>query len=64
MRCAPEEHLLEHRHRGDDARRAARRERVELDVARDERRRELGVGGRACPAAPYVIRNVVDLHEP
>jgi hypothetical protein len=58
---ALEEALLEHRHRGHDARLAPGAERVERHVARDERGRELGVRGRAGAAAADVVRDVVDL---
>ena len=54
-----EQVLLEHGHAGDDARLAARRQRVQLQLRRDERRRELGVGGGAGAGAPNLRRDVV-----
>lgn len=53
--------LLEHGHAGDDAWLTAGRERVQFELRRDERRRELGVGGRAGAGAPNLRRNVVQL---
>lgn len=58
---APEEILLEHRHGGYDARDAPRVQSVQLHVARDHCRHELGVGGGTCSAAADVLRDVVDL---
>lgn len=56
-----EEVLLEHRHAGDDAGLAACREGVQLELRGDERRRELGVGGRAGAGAPDLGGDVVQL---
>ena len=49
--AAPEEHLLEHGHRSHDARFAAGRERVHLDVRCNQGRCELGIGGGTCATA-------------
>ena len=56
-----EEVLLEEGHAGDDARLAARREGVELEVRGDDGGGELGVGGRAGARAPDLRRDVVEL---
>ena len=58
---APEEHLLEHGHRGHDARLPAGAERVHLDVACDQGSGELGVRGGSCAATADGLRDVVDL---
>lgn len=57
----PEQVLLQHGHAGDDAGLAARREGVQLQLRRDERRRELCVCRRARSRAPDVGRYVVQL---
>jgi hypothetical protein len=54
-----EEVLLEHGHAGDDARVAARRERVQFDVGADQRGGELGVGRGAGASAPDLRGDVV-----
>lgn len=56
-----EQVLLEQRHAGHDARLAARRQRVQLEVRRDQRRRELRVCGCAGARAPDLRRDVVQL---
>lgn len=56
-----EEVLLEQRHARHDAGLAARRERVQLQVGRDEGGGELGVGGGAGAGAPDLGSNVVQL---
>lgn len=56
-----EQVLLEQRHAGDHARLAARRERVQLQLRRDQRRGKLRVRRRARPRAPDVGRDVVQL---
>lgn len=56
-----EEVLLQHRHARHHARLAARRQAVQLQLRRDERRRELGVGGGSGARAPDLRRNVVQL---
>ena len=61
MNHAPEEHLLEHGHRGHDARLPARAERVHLDVACDQGRCELCVRGGSCATTTNGLRDVVDL---
>lgn len=57
----PEQVLLQHRHARHDARLAARRERVQLQVRRDDGRRELRVRRRARARAPDLRRDVVQL---
>lgn len=56
-----EQVLLEEGHAGDDAGLAARREGVQLELRRDERRGELGVGGGAGPRTPDLGGDVVKL---
>ena len=58
---ALEEHLLEHGHCSHDARLPARAERVHLDVACNQRGRELGIRGCACAATPNGLRDVMNL---
>ena len=54
-----EEVLLQHRHAGDDARLAARREGVQFEVRGDEGGGEFGVGGGAGAGTPYLGGDVV-----
>jgi hypothetical protein len=56
-----EQVLLEHGHAGDDAGLAARRERVQLQLRRDERRCEFRVGRRPGARAPDLRRDVMEL---
>lgn len=56
-----EEVLLEHRHTGDHAGLAARRERMELEVGGDDGRGELGVRGGSGARAPDLRRDVMQL---
>lgn len=56
-----EQVLLEQRHAGHNAWLAARRQRMQLQVGRDQRCRELGVGGSAGARAPDLRRDVMQL---
>eukprot|EP00962_Isochrysis_galbana_P054758 scaffold26372_cov120-Isochrysis_galbana.AAC.4 len=56
-----EQLALEHRHRGDGARRLARGQAVQLDLRRDELCGCLSVGRRAGTAAPDVVCDVMNL---
>lgn len=56
-----EQVLLQHRHAGDDAGLATRREGVQLEVGRDDGRGELGVSGGTSTSAPDLRGNEVQL---
>ena len=60
MALVAEEVLFEERHDGDDARRAAGGEGVELEVGGDEGGGEFGVGGCAGAGAPDLGGDVVE----
>jgi hypothetical protein len=56
-----EEVLLEHSHAGHHAGLAARREGVQLELRRDKRGGELGVGGRPSTCAPDLGSDIMQL---